>query len=307
MNRRIMLFMVTILSLLSTSLSAQDAGTWRLNLGLAVWPNNCDVPASGQDSGTDASFGPNFTLNRGRFRIGGTFFSGHFHINPAHAIVQNENGDLQFADPEARQRGFTSDGETRRQDLDLHLGYDFNRYARLSFSIVMNRHKADIVTFRAPQRTADNKIILPSDPENQRILSYTDTQWWFGENMSGSIPIETVSANFSVFYNSSLLLLLTELGSGVYEDPLGTLIQANPRSIYRDNDGNWNYSSLGSRSFGDNIGITFNAGVGFQLLESPALVVYGGYNIKLFEEKQTELIDHSVFKGPFAGFSVSVF
>lgn len=283
--------------------------SWHLSVSLSAWPNNCDIPAGGRDSKTAASFGPSFMVSHGKFRLGATFYTGHFDIDPHHAIILDENGEPVFEDEEARKRGFTSFGWTDRTDLDINAGYDFNRYARLSVSLVMNRHSADLQTYWFPIRDATGDIVLPSDPSRVRILDYKETQLWFGENFSGSIPVETVSARFSIFYNTSLLVLLSETGKAFYEEPVGTLNETSPRLTYRDENGNILFPprDLGTRSFGGNVGITFSTGAGFQLIDSPVVVVFGGYNLKFFGEEQTALIDHSVFKGPFAGVSVNIF
>ncbi len=282
---------------------------WSMNLGFSAWPNNCDVPSGGQDSHLQPSFGPFFSLNKGHWQFGGTFFKGHFDIEPEHAIELDATGQPVFSDEHAREHGFTSDGWTERIDVDLNVGYRFNRYAKLSFSFVINRHEADVVTYWGPVLDNDGNIILPSDPSLLRDLRYTDTQFWIGQNFSGSIPIETVSARFSIFYNASLLVLAGENGDGVFEQPIGTLNETTPRTTYADEDGNVIFPprSLGTRSFGDNLGITFSTGAGFQLFNNPATVIFGGYNVKFYDEKQNSFIDHSVFKGPFVGISVNVF
>jgi hypothetical protein len=282
---------------------------WQLNLGAALWPNNCDIPSGAQNSSTGVSAGPNITLSYGKFRFGGTFFVGRFDVHPQHGIELNEQNEPVFSDHDAHERGFTSDGLSKRWDLDVNLGYQFNRYARLSFSFVMNKHRADIVTYWSPKRDADGDIVLPSDDSRLRILDYVDTQYWIGQNFGGSIPVETVSTRFSIFYNTSLLILAGETGSGVFEQPIGTLNETGPRTSYTDEDGDLAFPprDLGSRSFGDNLGMTFNSGFGFQLIDKPAMVIYGGYNVKFFSEKQSSLIDHSVFRGWFAGLSINIY
>lgn len=280
----------------------------RLNLGFSAWPNNCDIPTGGQDSPTRPSFGPFFSLSYGKFRVGSTFFIGNFDIHPDHGIELDAANEPQFSDHEARKRGFTSDGDTKRIDFDLNVGYEFSRYVRLSLSLVVNRHEADILTYWFPIRNAQGEIVLPSDPSRLRLLDYVDTQFWIGQNLSGSLPIQTISGRFSLFYNASILVLAAESGTGVFEQPIGTFNNTGPRTSYTDENGNLGFPprDLGSRSFGENVGVTFNSGVGFQLTDSPAVLIFGGYNIKFFTEDQSELIDHSLFKGPFAGISVNV-
>jgi hypothetical protein len=287
----------------------QESRKVGLNLGFSAWPNNCDIPSGGQDTGIEPSFGPFFSLSFGKWRVGGTFFVGNFGVAADHGIELDSNRQPQFSNEGPRERGFTSQGETQRIDLDLNVGYEFSRYARVSLSFILNRHEADVTTFWFPVRNEQGEIELPTDQSRSRLLAYTDNQFWVGTSFGGSIPVETVSTRFSIFYNSGLLLLAAESGDGVFEQPVGTLNETGPRTSYTDENGQLAFPprDLGSRSFGDNFGITLNAGLGFQLTNDPAVVIFGGYNVKFFQESESRLIDHSIFRGPFFGASVNVF
>lgn len=201
-------------------------------------------------------------------------------MEPEDGIERIDSLNVQFRDLEARKRGFTSSGNTRRIDFNLNIGYEFSRYARLSFSLIVNRHTANLTTLRFPE-IADGKIKLPS--EKTFSLNYTDTQFWIGENFQGSLPFETVSIRFSVFYNLGLLVLAGETGDG------------------RVNWSAGEYKKLGPRPFGENVGVTFSTGVGFQLFNDPTINIFAGYNVKFFAEDETSIVDHSHFHGPYFG------
>ena len=301
------LIFALLLSLLSSALWAQDGSNVGINLGLSTWINNCDIPAGGQNSGLAPAFGPNFTLNFGKFRIGGTFYYGQFDIGAEDGVQQTKdaNGDVvavSFIDDESLKRGFTSLGDTKRLDFTLNAGYAFNRYAALSFSLVVNRHEVDLVTYWFPTIDSGGIGALPID--RAVPFSYTDTQYWFGQHFGGSIPVETVSANFSVFYGLGLLVILGESGNS----KIGTTEFDSPRISYTLEEGGIAGPSgardLGTRPFGENVGVTVNVGAAFQLLNNVGL--YGGYNLKFFSEDETDFIDSSKFHGPFFGINFRV-
>ena len=302
------LILALLLGLLSSGiLLAQDQSNVGINLGLSSWINNCDIPAGGQNSGLAPAFGPNFTLNFGKFKVGGTFYYGKFDIGPEDGVQQTKDANgavvsVDFIDDESRTRGFTSLGDTKRLDFTLNAGYAFNRYATLSFSLVVNRHEVDLVTFWFPT-AADGAITnLPSD--RAIPFSYTDTQYWFGQHFGGSIPVETVSTRFSLFYGVGLLVILGESGNS----KIGTTEFDGPRISYTLEDGAIagpaGARDLGTRPFGENVGVTFNVGAAFQLLNNVGL--YGGYNLKFFSEDETDFIDSSKFHGPFFGINFRV-
>ncbi len=222
---------------------SQDGSGVGINLGISSWFNNCDVPAAGQDSGLQPSFGPNFTLSFGRFRVGGTFYFGNFDIDPEDGVIFGSNLNPQiggsastdtvlYSDVEARQRGFTSLGNTKRIDFTLNAGFAFSRYAILSMSLVVNRHEVDLDTFWPPTNNVDGEITnLPND--RVAPFEYTDTQYWLGQHFGGSVPVETVSARFSIFYGVGLLVILGESGSGTATNPPGPRILAEGRLVDR--------------------------------------------------------------------------
>jgi len=296
---------------------SQDGSRVGINLGISSWLNNCDVPAAGQDSGLQPSFGPNFTLSFGRFRVGGTFYFGNFDIDPEDGVIFGSNLNPQiggsastdtvlYSDVEARQRGFTSLGNTKRIDFTLNAGFAFSRYAILSMSLVVNRHEVDLDTYWPPTNNVDGEITnLPND--RVAPFEYTDTQYWLGQHFSGSVPIETVSTRFSIFYGVGLLVILGESGDGSATHPSGNpIFPIGARTSYTDENGQIQFPprDLGTRPFGENVGLTLNTGVGFQLLDN--LGVYGGYNFKFFSEDETDIIDHSRFHGPFFGLNWTV-
>lgn len=308
------IFLITILFSchLNFGILSAQSGT-HINLGISSWINNCDVPAGGQDSGFQPSFGPNFTISFGKFRVGGTFYLGNFDIDPQDGLVFGSNLDplfpslvssdtVLYSDKEARKRGFTSTGTTKRIDFTLNAGYAFSRYAVLSVSFVVNRHEVDLSTFWPPRNDVDGNItVLPNSEGNVAPLEYTDTQFWLGQHLSGSIPVETVSTRFSVFYGVGLLVILGESGDGSVGDT-----SIGPRTSYTDENGKLVFPPrpLGTRPFGENVGVSFNTGVGFQLLSKVG--IYGGYNFKFFAEDETDIIDHSKFHGPFFGLNWAV-
>jgi len=299
------------------SVLSQDGSGVGINLGISSWFNNCDVPSAGQDSGLQPSFGPNFTLSFGNFRVGGTFYYGDFDIDPEDGVIFGSNLDpliggnvsadtILYSGNEARTRGFTSTGNTKRIDFTLNAGYVFSRYAILSMSLVVNRHEVDLDTYWPPTNNAQGEITnLPND--RVAPFEYTDTQYWLGQQFSGSIPVETVSTRFSIFYGVGLLIILGESGSGTASNPPGTAtFDIGPRTSYTDENGQIIFPPrpLGTRPFGENVGFTLNTGVGFQLLAN--IGVYGGYNFKFFSEDETDVIDNSRFHGPFFGLNWTV-
>ncbi|MFQ5676940.1 MAG: hypothetical protein ACE5G1_13670 [bacterium] len=308
---KVLTILMSLSLILGGTALAQEDSSVGINLGISSWINNCDVPAAGQDSGLQPAFGPNFSISIGKFRVGGTFYLGNFDIHPEDGLVfgsaldpvvggQVSADTVLYSDEEARARGFTSTGTTKRIDFTLNAGYAFSRYAVLSLSLVINRHEVDLNTFWPPTNDANGVITnLPSD--RPAPMEYTDTQFWFGQQISGSIPVETVSTRFSVFYGAGLLVILGESGDGSVGNT-----EIGPRTSYTDEDGQLAFPPrpLGTRSLGENIGITFNAGVGFQLFTK--LGLYGGYNFKFFAEDETDVIDHSRFHGPFFGLTYTV-
>ena len=98
-THRLSVLMLIVLSL-PAGLAAQS--NWTMNLGISAWPNNCDVPSGAQASGTDMSFGPFFSLSYGKWQLGATFFTGHFHIDPEDGLELDENNNPIFSDGAAR-------------------------------------------------------------------------------------------------------------------------------------------------------------------------------------------------------------
>lgn len=294
---------------------AQESPKLNLMLGLSTWFNNCDVPAGGQDAERHPSFGPHFQLTYDRFRMGGTFYSGTFDVHPHDGIIHGSDLDphvpahssvdtVVFTDDEARARGFTSSGETKRVDFSINAGYVISQYVTISLSFVINRHEVDLLTYWHP--VSDSLGAVVAIPSEQRApLSYVDTQYWAGQHFSGVIPVKFVSADMSFFYGASLLVILGETGHGSASSldgsnswPLGA------RASYTDSTGapaEFKPRSLGNRSFGENVGVAFNAGLGFQLFDRPAISIFGGYNTKFFSEDETDLIASSHFRGPYLG------
>ncbi len=306
--RKVLLFSFLFIFFVSPGfVLSQDGSRVGINLGISSWFNNCDVPAGGQNSGLEPAFGPNFTLNFGKFRVGGTFYFGKFDIGPEDGVQQTKdsNGNVtsvSFINDESKKRGFTSLGETKRIDFTLNAGYAFSRYATLSFSLVVNRHEVDLATYWFP--TAANGIITNLPIDRNVPFSYTDTQYWLGQHFGGSIPVETISARFSIFYGLGLLVILGESG----ESKIGDNEFDSPRLTYTNEDGSiagpGAARSLGTRPFGENVGVTVNVGAAFQLLNNVGL--YGGYNLKFFSEDETDFIDNSKFHGPFFGINFTV-
>jgi len=303
------LIFALLLSLLSSGvLLAQDESNVGINLGLSTWINNCDIPAGGQNSGLDPAFGPNFTMSFGKFRVGGTFYFGKFDIGPEdgvqQTIVNNIVTAVTFINDESRKRGFTSLGDTKRIDFTLNAGYAFSRYATLSVSLVVNRHEVDLATYWFPTIDENTGRIGALPIDRNVPFSYTDTQYWLGQHFGGSIPVETVSARFSIFYGLGLLVILGESG----DSKIGDKEFDSPRLTYTNEDGSiagpGDARPLGTRPFGENVGVTVNVGVAFQLLNNVGL--YGGYNLKFFSEDETDLIDNSRFHGPFFGINFTV-
>lgn len=282
------------------------------NVSMSAWPNNCDVPTGGQDSGTHLSIGPSISLTYGRVTLFGQYFTGNFDINPIDGLTRLSIGGADtvvYTDGEARRRGFTSNGKTKRTDIEIGIEYAFNRYARLSLALMVNRHIADIVTYWSAVYNNGN-IILPSDPARLAPLKYTDNQFWLAEGFHGSVPVESISSGFSIFYNMRLLFIAGETGSGTATSPGGATFDVGPRATYTADAGGeitFPPRPLQKRSFGSNAGFAFSTGVGFEVMDSPAIQVFAGYNLKFFSEKEIELIDHSVFKGPYFGISYSSF
>ena len=282
-------FAVSFISLYLISVGSVRAGDSTqkprkpsISVGFSTWLNKCDVPAAGQDTGISPSFGPFFMLGYGKIRLGGTFYLGHFHVEPEDGIERTDSLSVRFRDEEADKRKFTSSGETERLDFNLNIGYEFNRYARLSFSLVINRHTANLTTLRFPE-IVNGQIKLPS--EKAVTVNYTDTQLWIGEYFQGSFPVQTVSTRFSVFYNLGLLVLASETGDGRLE--------------WSAEKGE--YIKLEPRPFGENIGAILSAGIGFQLFNDPSINVFAGYNAKSLAEHETFIVDHSHFHGPYFG------
>jgi len=286
-----------------------------LVLGISSWFNNCDIPAGGQDSGLQPSFGPNFLITYGKFRFGATFFVGNFDIEPDDGVTFGANLDpavnpadtVVYSDSEARQRGFTSIGDTKRIDFTVNVGYSFHRTFTWSISFIVNRHEVDVLTYWPPTSANGTIVFLPND--RQAPFAYTDTQLWLGNHFSGSIPVETVSTRFSIFYGVGALVILGESGTGTATHPSGNpVVEVGARTTYTAETGGIAFPprALGSRSFGDNFGITLNIGAGFQLFNEPGIGIYGGYNFKFFAESETDIIDHSRFHGPFFGLSWTV-
>ncbi len=297
--------------------SPQESPKVGIRIGASAWFNNCDVPAGGQDTRIRSSFGPVFQLTYKKFLFGGTFYRGVFPVEPDDGLIFGKklfpqvlngagNDTILYADDEARKRGFTSIGDTRRIDFTLNAGYVFSRYAILAFSLIINRHKVDLFTYWPPTSDINGKInFLPND--RPAPFRYTDTQYWFGQYFSGSVPVETVSTRFSIFYGAGLLVILGESGEGVAKNPAGTVtVDIGPRMSYTDDQGRIRFPprKLEPRSFGQNSGVTFNTGVGFQLVKNISL--YAGYNFKYFSEVETALIDHSQFRGPFFGIDFKI-
>ncbi|MCZ6593869.1 MAG: hypothetical protein O6943_03020, partial [Bacteroidetes bacterium] len=175
------LILALLLGLLSSGLLAQDGSNVGINLGLSSWINNCDIPAGGQNSGLAPAFGPNFSLSFGKFRVGGTFYYGQFDIGAEDGVEQTKvNGivtAVSFIDDESLKRGFTSLGDTKRIDFTLNAGYAFNRYAALSFSLVVNRHEVDLVTYWFPTIDPVTGGIGALPIDRAVPFSYTDTQY----------------------------------------------------------------------------------------------------------------------------------
>jgi hypothetical protein len=275
-------------------------------VALSSWFNNCDIPAGEQNSQRGLSFGPSITVSRGPWRIYGTLYRGTFDVVPDQAVVL-EGGEPVFADGSARSRGFTSDGDITRFDATIDVGYEFNRYATLSFGLSINRRSADVETLWFPVRNTAGGIVLPD--ERRFEYSYEDTQYWISQSLRGSVPINTDAARFSLFYNGGLVILGAETGHGRVETAPGVFMDTSPRVTYTPGGeigSPGTAEDLGLRDFGANVGVTFATGIGFPITHNPALGAYVGYSLKFYSEDATELIDHSRYQGPFFGVSYRI-
>ena len=198
-----------------------------------------------------------------------------------------------------------------RQDFGVSVRYTFNRYAAISLGATMNRHVADISLLLEPSLGPTGEIILPTDANNRGALDYTSTQWWITEGFHGSVAVETVSSRFAIFYNTSLMILGGESGSSTAEKLDGDTEEFDTgRLAYRwEGDGQTGglvFDPLEERSTGTNAGFSFSSGLSFELFDQPSLLLFAGYNFKFFAEKETDLIDHSTFHGPYFGLSWNV-
>jgi hypothetical protein len=287
---------------------AQASRKLGLNLGFAAWTNNCDIPAGGQHTENNVSLGPALSMHYGKIHIRGTFFIGNFHVDPKDGLLRRSSPDtVVFADPEAARRGFTSAGKTERIDLNLHIGYNFNQYALLSLGLMVNRHHGDLEAYFFPTLDAQKRIAeLPS--QRRSHLKYTDTQFWLGENLSGAVSLTPNSNRMAIFYDASLMVFAGESGEGSARWK-GKNHDVGPRPHYSIAPGQAVVipQKLPLRPFGENVGIAFSAGINYELSTKPLISIMGGYNIKFFAEDETELIDHSVFKGLWAGISFKVY
>jgi len=296
-----------LLLCLMAPLAAQDEPSrFGLSIGTAAWLNRCDIPAAQQASQLEPSFGPFISLKYGKFILGATFFHGRFQFDPQDGITRLDDGRFAFSDPTSRERRFTTDGWTRRTDLDVNVRYVFNRYAQLSFGLTLNRRQASVDVLRAPrQLDGGNGIILPNDEQNVSRLKYTSNQLWLNEGIHGSFGIETISSRFSLFYSGSVLLIVGEEGTASVETYLGQDREFNTSRVaykwVRDEVTGTSgiiFEPLESRGIGTNAGMTFSSGLGFEVYDRPSLVLFVGYNLKFFAEKETELLDNSIFHGP---------
>jgi hypothetical protein len=240
--------------------------------------------------------------------LSGTIFNGKFDMHPNHGIEHVPLDSVQFSDPEAARRGFTSGGKTERLDAEFNIRYEFSRYAQVALGLVINHHTGNVDTYWHPlPAKGTTPIKLPSDPERLAPLKYSDTQFWLSESFHGSAPITTISSRFAVFYNAAILFILGETGKSE------AAIPPDRTTVKKYDTGRITYTkketgeiefpprTLPNRTFGSNVGFAFSAGVSFQVLNSPALLAFGGYNYKFFSEKETDLIDNSVFRGPYVG------
>ncbi|MEL6822963.1 MAG: hypothetical protein AAFP70_14475 [Calditrichota bacterium] len=313
--RTLMFIMAVILLLPLQSMSAQESGrSLGLSIGTAAWLNRCDIPAAQQSSQLEPSFGPFLSLYYGKFILGATFFHGRFQFDPQDGITRLDDGRFAFSDPTSRDRRFTTDGWTRRTDVDVNIRYVFNRYAQLSFGLTLNRRQASVNVLRSPRELDGGGIILPNDEQNVSRLKYTSNQLWINEGIHGSFGIETISSRFSLFYSGSVLLIIGEEGTASVETYLGQDREFNTsrvayRYIQDEASGQWGiaFEPLESRGIGTNAGMTLSSGLGFEVYDRPSLVLFVGYNLKFFAEKETELLDNSVFHGPYMGLSWNVF
>ncbi|MGH1366706.1 MAG: hypothetical protein ACRBF0_24310 [Calditrichia bacterium] len=308
------LLLLQILFMLSFAQAQDEGRSLGLSIGSAVWMNRCDIPAAQQSSQLEPSFGPFVSLSYGKFIFGMTFFHGRFQFDPQDGITRLDDGRFAFSDATSRERRFTTDGWTRRTDVDVNIRYVFNRYAQLSFGLTLNRRQASVDVLRGPRQLDDGGIILPNDEQNVSRLKYTSNQLWINEGIHGSFGIETISSRFSMFYSGSVLLIVGEEGTASVETYLGQDREFNTSRVaykwVRDEasgQGGIIFEPLESRGIGTNAGMTFSSGLGFEVYDRPSLVLFVGYNLKFFAEKETELLDNSIFHGPYMGLSWNVF
>lgn len=308
---------IALLLLLTPSMlmAQDDSRRFSLNFGGATWLNQCDVPAAEQDSRFEPSFGPFMSVSYGKFILGVTFFNGHFHIDAEDGISRGGREGFQFSNEVARQKRFTTTGSTSRMDLDINLRYVFNRMAQISFGFTLNRHSADLTTLRAPRELFDGSgIVLPSDRQNISTLEYTSNQFWISEGFHGSLGIETISNRFNWFYNATVLIIAGETGSGTVSPYLGLEKEFDTghityRPISDEDSGNEGliFEALENRKIGTNAGLALSSGLGFEVFDKPSMIIFMGYSFKFFAEKETDLVDHSTFHGPYMGLSWNVF
>lgn len=289
----------------------EDSGpSIRFNIGTATWFNQCDVPSAQQNSDLNPSFGPFMSFSYGKLSLEAIFFRGKFDFDARDGLERGADG-LVFSDDISREKHFTADGYSRKTDLALAVRYTFNRYAAISLGATLNRREPYLKIFREPVEE-NGTITLPRDPSNSFKLIYTSNQWWISEGFHGSVAVETVSSRFAIFYNTAVLILGSETGDTEVKEIDGTPIEQfeTARVAYgwvgEGADRIRTFTPLESRSIGTNAGFSFSSGISFEVSDRPSLLVFAGYSFKFFAEKETDLIDHSKYHGPYIGLSWNV-
>jgi opacity protein-like surface antigen len=292
---------------------------WLLSVYLSTWINRCDVPAAAQLSSYTPALGPTFAVSNGRWRLSLSAYAGDYDFSPSgFDVIEGQtnvaldslvpgNTLIEFSNESARKRGFTVQGQTQRQDVSFGVGYRFSNALQLGLSVEYNHRDAEyevLLPLAAEPASLSPEILdlyapepVAGDPRGRVVLwgrgGYSIHQLWFGPQFHGFTPL---SARFGGFYNASFLVLAHEnRRAPVYHDELG---------LFRPPGHNGDLQ-LKARDFGDNFGTAFSLGLSYNL--TPRMALWGGYSLKFFSEANTELLDHSLYQGPYFGVGYSFF
>jgi hypothetical protein len=292
---------------------------WVLSVYLSTWINRCDVPGASQLSSFTPALGPTLAVSNGQWRMSASAYVGEYEFSPSgFALVEGQTNSrlegivpgntlLEFTDDVARQKGFTVEGKTKRQDVSLGAAYRFSNALQVGLSLEYNHRDANyqvLLPAAANPATLSPEALalytpepIPGDPQGRVVLwgtgGYDISQLWFGPQFHGFTPL---SARFGGFYNASFLVLAYEnRRAPVYLDPNGHF---HPPGY----NGNL---QLAPRGFAENLGSAFSLGLSYNI--TPRAAVWAGYSLKFFTEANTELLDSSLYQGPYFGVGYSFF